>query len=101
MLVVSWGSTYSAVRAGTRNARRQGAKVAHLNLRHLNPFPSNLGEVLAGYNKILVPELNRGQLSRLLQAQYLVPVISYGKVQGRPFKAGEIAAKILEVMNVV
>ena len=99
MLVVSWGSTYSAVLAGTRRARKQGGKVAHLHLRHLNPFPPNLGEVLARYPKLLVPELNRGQLSQLLKAKYLLPVISYGKVQGRPFKAGEVEARIMAALN--
>ncbi len=68
LLVVGWGSTYAAIRAGVNNARIAGHKVAHIHLRHLNPFAKNLGEVLARYPKVLVPELNRGQLSRLLRA---------------------------------
>ncbi len=99
LLVVSWGSTYSAVLAGVRNSRKQGASVAHVHLRHVNPFPSNLGEILSRYPKVLVPELNRGQLSRLLRAEYLVPATSYGKVEGTPFKAREVGAKIREVID--
>jgi 2-oxoglutarate ferredoxin oxidoreductase subunit alpha len=99
LLVVGWGSTYSAIRAGVNNARLEGHKVAHIHLRHLNPFAKNLGEVLARYPKVLVPELNRGQLSRLLRAEFLTPTISLSKVQGQPFKASEIKAKIIEVLE--
>ena len=99
LLVVGWGSTYSAILAGVRNARLEGHKVAHVHLRHLNPFPRNLGEVLARYPKVLVPELNRGQLSRLLRAEYLTPTVSLPKVQGQPFKAAEIKAKIIEMLE--
>jgi 2-oxoglutarate ferredoxin oxidoreductase subunit alpha len=99
LLVIGWGSTYSANTAGVRNARRAGHKVAQAHLRHLNPFPANLGEVLAAYDKILVPEINRGQLSRLLRAEYLVDTISLPKVQGVPFKSAEIADKIIEVLT--
>jgi len=99
ILVVAWGSTYSAVLAGVRNTRLEGHKVAHVHLRHLNPFPRNLGEVLARYPKVLVPELNRGQLSRLLRAEYLTPTVSLPKVQGQPFMAAEIKAKIIEMLE--
>jgi 2-oxoglutarate ferredoxin oxidoreductase subunit alpha len=99
LLVVSWGSTYSAVLAGVKNARLNGQTVAHLHLRHLNPFASNLGEVLGRYPKVLVPELNRGQLSRLLRAEFLTPTISFSKVQGQPFKAAEVLAKIIETLE--
>ncbi|MDH3471965.1 MAG: 2-oxoacid:acceptor oxidoreductase subunit alpha, partial [Acidimicrobiia bacterium] len=98
LLMVSWGSTYAAVRAGVRNARRDGHKVAHAHLRHINPFPPNLGEVLARFPKIVVPELNSGQLNRLLRAEYLVTVESYPKVRGLPFKTSEIEAKIKQVL---
>ncbi|RZV47460.1 MAG: 2-oxoacid:acceptor oxidoreductase subunit alpha [Acidimicrobiia bacterium] len=99
ILVVAWGSTYSAVLAGVRNTRLEGHKVAHIHLRHLNPFPKNLDEVLARYPKVLVPELNRGQLSRLLRAEYLTPTESLSKVQGQPFMAAEIKAKIIEMLE--
>ena len=98
LLVVGWGSTFSAIRAGVRNARRDGHKVAHAHLRHVNPFPTDLGEVLARFRNILVPELNSGQLIRLLQAEYLVPAESYPRVRGIPFKASQIEAKIKEVL---
>jgi len=99
LLVIGWGSTYSAILAGVLNSRAKGLKVANVHLRHLNPFPANLGEVLANYPKVLVPELNRGQLSRLLRAEYLTPTISFGKMQGQPFMAAEIEAKIIECLE--
>ncbi len=99
LLVVSWGSTYSAVLAGVKNSRRKGLKVAHLHLRHLNPFAPNLGDVIARYPKVLVPELNRGQLSRLLRAEFLTPTTTLSKVQGQPFKAADIEAKIEEMLG--
>jgi 2-oxoglutarate ferredoxin oxidoreductase subunit alpha len=99
LLVVGWGSTFGAIRAGVNNVNKGGARVAHLHLRYLNPFPPNLGEIVASYPQVLVPELNRGQLSRLLRAEYLIPAMSYPKIQGVPFKASEIAAKILETLD--
>jgi 2-oxoglutarate ferredoxin oxidoreductase subunit alpha len=98
LLVIGWGSTYAAITAGALNARRAGNKVAFAHLRHLNPFPANLEEVLGSYEHVLVPEINRGQLSRMLRAEYLVETISLPKVQGVPFKASEIEDKIVEVL---
>jgi len=98
LLVLGWGSTYSAITAGCRNARRAGHKVSYAHLRHLNPFPANLEEVLRSYDNILVPEINRGQLTRLLRAEYLVDAVGLTKVQGVPFKSAEIADKIAEVL---
>jgi 2-oxoglutarate ferredoxin oxidoreductase subunit alpha len=99
LLLVGWGSTYGAIRAGVKRANRAGLAVAHVHLRHLNPFPANLGEVLAKYPRILVPELNRGQLARLLRAEYLVPAESYSKIKGLPFLASEIEDKITDVLK--
>ncbi|MFQ5517393.1 MAG: 2-oxoacid:acceptor oxidoreductase subunit alpha [Acidimicrobiia bacterium] len=99
LLVVSWGSTYAAVVAGVRNARHHGSRVACVHLRHLNPFPANLGDVLHRYPKILVPELNAGQLAMLLRARYLVPAHTYSKVRGVPFKTSEIEDKITELLG--
>lgn len=99
LLVVSWGSTYGSVRAGVNNANRDGYSTAHVHLRHLNPFPKNLGEVLAGYEKVLVPELNLGQLSALLRARYLTPAVTLSKVQGAPFMANEVTKKIIELLE--
>ena len=99
LLMVGWGSTFGAIRAGVKRANRNGMKVAHAHLRHLNPFPANLGEVLAAYPRILVPELNRGQLARLLRAEYLAPAETYSKVTGQPFLASEILTKIANVLK--
>jgi 2-oxoglutarate ferredoxin oxidoreductase subunit alpha len=99
LLVVGWGSTFGAIRAGVNNVNRSDARVAHVHVRYLNPFPPNLGEVVARFPRVLVPELNRGQLSRLLRAEYLIPALSYPKIQGIPFKASEISAKILEILD--
>jgi 2-oxoglutarate ferredoxin oxidoreductase subunit alpha len=97
LLVVGWGSTYPAIFAGVRQARARGAKVARAHLRHLNPFPRNLGEVVRQYPRVLVPELNRGQLRHLLRAEFLVDAIGLDKVQGMPFKTSEIEEKIMEM----
>jgi 2-oxoglutarate ferredoxin oxidoreductase subunit alpha len=94
LLVLGWGSTYGAIVAGVRRVRARGHKVAHAHLVHLHPFPENLGEVLARYRRVLVPEMNLGQLSRLVRAEYLVDARSLSKVQGAPFRAREIEAAI-------
>ncbi|MBI5158255.1 MAG: 2-oxoacid:acceptor oxidoreductase subunit alpha [Acidimicrobiia bacterium] len=99
VLVIGWGSSYGAILAGVRRVRAQGKKVARIHLRHLNPFPPNLGAVIGGYRRVLVPELNRGQLSRMLRAEYLIDATSYPKVQGQPFKAAEIEAKLTEMIG--
>ena len=97
-LVLGWGSTFGVIRAGARRVRESGGKVATAHLVHLNPFPRNTGEVLARYDRVLVPELNAGQLSMLLRARYLVDVRSYTKVQGQPIFAEEMEAAIREVL---
>ena len=99
LLVVSWGSTFGSVRAGVNNAISGGYSVAHVHLRHLNPFPRNLGDVLAGHDKVLVPELNRGQLSKVLRSEYLTPTVTLSKVQGAPFMATEITKKIIDLLE--
>ncbi len=99
LLVLGWGSTYGAIRAGTRNARREEYSVAHAHLRHVHPFAPNLAEIFSRYDKVLVPELNTGQLAMMLRAQYLVDVISYPKIQGLPFKAAEIKQKVIETIT--
>ena len=99
LLVLGWGSTYGAIVAGSRRVRALGRKVAHAHLVHLNPFPSNLGEVLRRYPKVLVPEMNMGQLSRLVRAEFLVDAQSLSKVQGQPYRAGEIEAAILRMLD--
>jgi 2-oxoglutarate/2-oxoacid ferredoxin oxidoreductase subunit alpha len=99
LLVLGWGSTYGALRAGVRRAMGRGLPVAHAHLRHLNPFPANLGEVLAAHRLVLVPELNRGQLSRMVRDHFLVDAVSYPKIQGLPLKTGEIEGKIDEMLS--
>jgi 2-oxoglutarate/2-oxoacid ferredoxin oxidoreductase subunit alpha len=97
-VVVSWGGTWGAATAAVRRVRGGGKSVAHVHLRHLNPFPRNLGEVLAKYRTVFVPELNMGHLARLLRAEYLVDAHSYTRVAGVPFKAAELENEILELM---
>ncbi len=97
LLVVGWGSTYGAIQQAVRNVRSSGGSVAHSHLRHMNPFPKNTGEVLSRYDRVLVPEMNMGQLARLLRAEYLVDAKSLTKIQGLPFASTEIEKAILEM----
>jgi 2-oxoglutarate ferredoxin oxidoreductase subunit alpha len=99
LLVLGWGGTYGSIGAAVRRARTEGHQVAQAHLRHLNPFPSNLGEVLRSYDKVLVPEINLGQLALLLRGKFLVDVISYNRVRGLPFTASELAGAIEEVLS--
>src|SRR6266513_2238415 len=92
--VVGWGSTYGAVHQAVRRARQDGVDASHIHLRYLSPFPRNLGELLKRFDRVLVPELNNGQLVQLLRATYLVPAESLSKVQGKPFKVSEIVEAI-------
>ncbi|HMH82495.1 MAG TPA: 2-oxoacid:acceptor oxidoreductase subunit alpha [Gemmatimonadales bacterium] len=92
--VVGWGSTYGAIHQAVRDAREDGVDVSHFHLRYLNPFPSNLGELLKGFDRVLVPEMNSGQLVQLLRAAYLVPAEGLNKVEGKPFKVAEIVQAI-------
>src|SRR5467141_1027769 len=100
LLVVSWGSTAGSITAAIKAQRTLGRKIGHLHLRHLNPLPSNVGEVLKRYKKVLVPELNMGQLLLLLRAKYLVDAVGLNKIQGRPFKQSELEQKIEEMLDV-
>ncbi len=98
VLVLGWGSTYGPIGAGVRRVRKAGYHVAQAHLRHLNPFPADLGDILRRYDKVLVPEMNLGQLSMLLRAKYLVDVIGYNRVRGLPLKAAELAEAIGELV---
>lgn len=100
LLVVSWGGTKGACQTAVQKAQELGISVAHCHLRHLNPFPSNLGEILASYDKILVPELNLGQLRMLLRDRYLINAMGFNKVKGKPFTVSELLAKIKELTAV-
>ncbi len=99
VLVLGWGSTFGAISAGVRRVRARGQKVAQAHLVHLNPFPANFGDVLGQYRRVLVPEVNLGQLSRLIRAEFLVDVQSLNKMQGVPFRAAEIETAILTLLG--
>jgi 2-oxoglutarate/2-oxoacid ferredoxin oxidoreductase subunit alpha len=98
VLVLGWGSTFGSIGAAVRRVRLAGGSVAQAHLRHLSPFPANLGEVLASYERVLVPEINLGQLALVLRGRYLVDVISYNRVRGLPFRAAELAGVIEDVI---
>src|SRR5207302_3904803 len=94
LLVLSWGGTYGPVAAGVRRVRGEGGKVAHAHLHYLNPFPRNTGEVVGAYEKVLVPEINLGQLRKLIRAEFLVDAAGFNLVRGLPFRAGEVQEAI-------
>ncbi|HUZ25827.1 MAG TPA: 2-oxoacid:acceptor oxidoreductase subunit alpha [Streptosporangiaceae bacterium] len=98
VLVLGWGSTFGSIGAAVRRVRAAGGSVAQAHLRHLSPFPANLGDVLNAYDKVLVPEINLGQLALLLRGRFLVDVISYNRVRGLPFRAAELAEVIQDVI---
>ncbi|WP_055568995.1 2-oxoacid:acceptor oxidoreductase subunit alpha [Streptomyces atriruber] len=98
-LVLGWGSTYGPITAAVRRLRTAGESVAQAHLRHLNPFPRNLGEVLARYDKVVIPEMNLGQLATLIRAKYLVDAVSYNQVNGMPFKAEQLATALKEAID--
>ncbi|MFD0603441.1 MULTISPECIES: 2-oxoacid:acceptor oxidoreductase subunit alpha [Streptomyces] len=98
-LVLGWGSTYGPITAAVRRLRTAGENIAQAHLRHLNPFPKNLGEVLARYERVVVPEMNLGQLATLIRARYLVDAHSYNQVNGMPFKAEQLATALKEAIH--
>ena len=98
-LVLGWGSTFGPIGAGVKRVRRDGHKVARAHLHYLNPFPRNTGEVLRRYDKILIPEMNLGQLLKLVRAEFLVDAIGYNRVRGLPFKASELQAAITALVE--
>ena len=99
VLVLGWGSTFGPIGAACRNVRASGAKIAQLHLRHLNPFPKDLGEILHSYEKVVIPEMNLGQLALLVRGRYLVDALSITQVKGLPFKADELAEQLRAVVE--
>jgi 2-oxoglutarate ferredoxin oxidoreductase subunit alpha len=99
VLVLGWGSTYGPIGAACRQVRETGLEVAQAHLRYLNPFPSDLGDVLKRYDAVMVPEMNLGQLSMLLRARYLVDVVGYNHVRGLPLRAAELADAITDLIG--
>ena len=94
LLVLAWGSTFGPVRAACRRLRKKGHAIAHAHLRHLNPFPANLGEVLGSYDRVVIPENNLGHLLKLVRAEFLVDAKGFHKVAGTPFKAAELEGEL-------
>jgi 2-oxoglutarate ferredoxin oxidoreductase subunit alpha len=99
LLIVAWGSTAGPITAAMKPMRDKGHRIGHVHLRYLNPLPRNLGDILKCYKRVLVPEMNMGQLVMILRAKFLVDAESYGKIQGKPFKQSEIEAKIEELLD--
>jgi 2-oxoglutarate ferredoxin oxidoreductase subunit alpha len=99
LLIVGWGSTYGAIKTAVTGARSRGLSVSHLHLRYLNPFPKNLGELLYKFKKVIVPEINNGQLIQLLRSKYLIPATGFNKVRGLPLRAEEIENEIESVLG--
>jgi 2-oxoglutarate ferredoxin oxidoreductase subunit alpha len=97
--VLSWGGTYGTNTTAVKKCQKLGLSVAHAHLRYLNPFPRNLGEILDRYEKVLVPELNMGQLRMLIRDRFLKDAIGYNKVQGKPFTVAELVGKIQETIG--
>jgi 2-oxoglutarate ferredoxin oxidoreductase subunit alpha len=94
LLVVGWGSTYGSIKTAVKMALAEGYEVSHAHIRYLQPFPKNLGEVLKNYEQILVPEMNNGQLVRMLRDQFLAPAEGFNKIKGMPFSSEELFQKI-------
>ncbi|NWF88281.1 MAG: 2-oxoglutarate ferredoxin oxidoreductase subunit alpha, partial [Ignavibacteriaceae bacterium] len=99
LLVLGWGSTYGAIKEAIMHIKAKGYSVSQAHISYINPFPSNLGEVLNRFKKILLPELNCGQMAFILRAKFLKDIIQFNKVQGQPFKVAEIENKIIEVLG--
>ena len=93
LLLLGWGSTYGSLRSAAERMQADGKSVAHAHLHYMNPFPRNLGNVLEHYKRVLVPEINLGQLSMLIRAKFLIDALSYGRVRGKPFRIAEIVAQ--------
>ncbi len=98
VLVLGWGSTYGSISSAVEKMQREGKSVSSAHLRHLNPFPRNLGEVLAGFETVIIPEMNLGQLCTMIRARYLVDAVPFSKVKGRPFQIREIVRKVEEYL---
>jgi 2-oxoglutarate ferredoxin oxidoreductase subunit alpha len=98
VLVLGWGSTFGSITSAVEKMQREGKSVSSAHLRHLNPFPRNLGEVLSSFETVIVPEMNLGQLCTMIRAKYLVDAVPFSKVKGRPFQIREIIRKVEEYL---
>jgi 2-oxoglutarate ferredoxin oxidoreductase subunit alpha len=99
LLILGWGGTYGAITEAVIKARVAGYKVSQAHLKYLNPFPANTGKVLSGFKKILIPEINLGQLAKIIRSEFLVPVEQFNVVRGLPFRVSEIEGKIKELLG--
>jgi 2-oxoglutarate ferredoxin oxidoreductase subunit alpha len=99
LLILGWGSTYGSIREAVQRCRARGLDVSHAHVRYMNPFPKNLGDILRRFDRVLVPELNNGQLVKMIRSQYLVPAESLAKIQGQPFKIAELEDRIRQLME--
>ena len=99
LLLLGWGGTYGAITTAAESARKRGLSVSSAHIRYLNPFPSNLGDVLSGFKKVMIPELNTGQLSLLIRGRFLVDAVGFNKISGQPFKIAELEGKIDEMLG--
>jgi 2-oxoglutarate ferredoxin oxidoreductase subunit alpha len=97
--VIGWGGTYGAITTAVEGLRAEGFSVSSTHLRYLNPLPPDLGEIIKGFDQVLIPELNMGQLSLVIRGNYLVDAKSMTKVKGRPFKVSELREQILELLT--
>tara|TARA_B100000530_G_scaffold307366_1_gene231941 strand:- start:209 stop:739 length:531 start_codon:yes stop_codon:yes gene_type:complete len=99
LLVISWGGVFGSVKSGVRKAQQDNLSVSHIHLRHLNPFPSNLGECILNFDKVLIPELNMGHLKSIIRDRYLVDAKGFNKISGKPFTSSEIFEKIKIILT--
>ena len=97
--MVGWGGTFGAITSAVEESRNAGQEISSIHLRHLNPFPANFGEVLGRFDKILVPELNGGQLLQLIRSEFLLPAVGMNKFRGQPFHVEELRARIDELFD--
>ena len=98
LLVLGWGGTYGAIRSAVQRARVEGNSVSHIHIRNLNPFPKDLGDKLSKYEKVLIPEINLGQLNSIIRSKYLIDTESLNKVEGKPFTPSEIYESIKKIL---
>ena len=99
MLVLGWGGTYGSIRAAVEKCNLEDLSVSHLHLKYLNPLPKNLGEILLRFKKVLIPEINLGQLSNIIRSDYLIDTINYNRVSGKPFTKSDIYDKIKSTLK--
>jgi len=99
LLVLGWGSTYGAIRSAVERLQDRGASIAHAHLRYLNPLPANTGDVVRAYRRVLIPEVNLGQLLMLIRARFLVDAQGYNRVRGKPFRIAELEAEAEQILS--